>query len=313
VTSKVNRNLERLFLEQTVKAVNDISEPWKTSDTGRPPHEPEVVAVMCVLKIKGQRTYESTEAYGRDNNYLKRLLGVDRLPTQSVIHRGMQRMPPGCIKKLNQRLTVRFRRKGIEGITDASGFRLRTSSSWYDIRIQRKSRRKDHLKLHIIGDFQTGIIHSFSVTGGREGDSPQFRKMILVIGKVLKMAGDSAYMARKNCTLVRDRGGTPYFRLKVNVTAKPKSHPEWKAMVKLYHKDPKAWLKEYHIRSYVEAIFASIKHRFGNFLRSIKPANQEKELSLKVICYNVVRVLYLKCAKELGVPLWVKVKQTKPG
>ena len=84
------------------------------------------------------------------------------------------------------------------------------------------------LKLRVIGDFRARIIHSFSVTCGRRGDSPQLRETILVTQKALKLAGDSAYMARKDRTLVRECGGTSHFRLKVNTTAKPKNHPEWR-------------------------------------------------------------------------------------
>jgi hypothetical protein len=33
---------------------------------------------------------------------------------------------------------------------------------------------------------------------------------------------------------------------------------------------------------------------------------QKKELALKVLCYNAVRVLFIDRAKELGIPLWVR-------
>ena len=305
VTSYVNRNLEGLFLTLLWKVIAGLPEPWESSDTGRPPYDPRAVASACTAKLMLNKTYEGTEGWTKSSQLFTELTGYDRIP-QSVIHRGMEGIDGKYIKQMCKRLTIKFRRKGIEAVVDASGFKLRTSSTWYDIRIERKTRRKDHIKLHITGDFRTGIIHSFTVTNSRKGDSPQLGEMLSVIRRVLKLAGDSAYLSRKNCTLVRKKGGEPFFKLKVNVTAKPKSHPAWKAMIKLYQKDPETWLKEYHVRSYVEAIFASIKHRFGNFLRSIKPANQEKELSLKVICYNIVRVLYLKCAKEMGIPLWVK-------
>lgn len=250
------------------------------------------------------KTYEGTESWTGANKRFAELTGHERIP-QSVIHRGMERLSRKYIRQVLKKLTVQFRRKGIEAVVDSSGMKLRTSSTWYDIRIQRKTRRKDHLKLHIIGDFQTGIIHSFTVTNGHANDSPQLREMLKVIEKVLKCAADKAYCARKNCDAVRERGGKAFFKLKVNVRARAKRSPEWKAMVRFYQKDPEAWLKEYHIRSYVEAMFASIKKRFGNFLRSIKPAMQEKELSLKVICYDLVRVLYLEAARMMDVPLWV--------
>lgn len=284
-----------------------MPDPWKTNDVGRPPKEPKAVTTACMAKIMFCKTYEGTEGWTKQSKLFTELTCLDRIP-QSVMQRGMEKLPKRYVKELCKRLTVQFRRKGVNVVLDASGVKLRTSSLWYDIRIKKKTKKKDFLKLHIAGCFDTGIIHNFTVTKGSAGDSPQLRELLSVFKKVLKAAGDSLYASRKNCTLVKEKGGKPYFKLKVNTTAKPKSHPAWKAMVRLYWKDSEGWLKEYHIRSYVEAIFASIKKRFGNFLRSIKRSNQEKELSLKVICYNVIRVLYLEAAKKLGIPLWVKPK-----
>lgn len=306
ITTYVNRNLEQLFLILLWKIINKLPEPWETSDTGRPPYDTRAVTVACIAKLMLCKTYEGTESWTKANSLFTKLVGDNRIP-QSVIHRGMEKLPQRYIKQVCKQLTVQFRRKGIEAVVDATGFKLRTSSAWYDIRIKRKTRKKDFLKLHIAGCFGTGLIHSFTVTTGRRHDSPQLKELLKVIQEVLKLAGDSAYLSRKNCTLVKEKGGKPFFKLKCNVTAKPKSHPAWKAMVRFYWEDEDKWLKEYHIRSYVEALFAAIKKRFGNFLRSIRTDMQEKELSLKVICHNVIRVLYMKAAKELRVPLWVKV------
>jgi len=308
VTCHVNRSLEELFLTLLWKVLCKLPEPWKTSELGRPPYTTKSVTAACIAKLMLDKTYEGTEAWTKANKLFRELTGYEGIP-QSVIHRGMEKLSKRHIKLVCRRLTIEFRRKGIEAVIDATGLKLRTSSAWYDIRIGRKTKKKDFLKLHIIGCFRTGLIHSFTVTGGRSHDSPQLKVLLSVIQKVLKMAGDSAYLSRPNCTLVKEKGGKPFFMVKCNVTARPKSHPAWKAMVRFYWEDKKQWLREYHIRSYAEAIFAAIKKRFGNFLRSIRRDMQEKELSLKVVCYNIVRVLYLRAAKELGVPLWVKVRR----
>lgn len=301
----MNRNLEELFLRLLWKTINQLPEPWRTKDTGRPPYEPKTVALACMAKVMQGMTYEDTESWTKSSKVFEELTGYSGIP-QSVIHRGMERMPKAYIKQACRRLATLFHRKGINVAFDASGFKQRTSSLWYDIRIKRKSRKKDFTKLHIAGCVDTGIIHSYTITAGKRHDSPQLMELVKEIDKIIKAVGDGAYCARKNCTAIAKKGGKPFFRLKCNVTAKPKSSPAWKAMVKLYFKDQKAWLKEYHVRSFIEAVFSSIKRRFGNFLCSIKKGMQEKELALKVVCYNVVRVLYIKTAKDLGVPLWVK-------
>lgn len=282
--------------------------PWQTNDTGRPSHDPRVVTVMCTIKVMFCHTYDSVESATRNDKKIKDLLGVDRLPGHSVIHRGMKKLTMKYLRQLNKRLTIEFRRKGIEVAVDSTGFRSRNSSLWYDIRIKRKNKKKDWLKLHIVGCVNDGIIHNFTITKGMAGDSPRLKGLLRIFTRLAKLVADSGYLSRKNCDIVEGKGGRVYIKLKSNTTAKAKRSKAWRMMVTLYRKDSKAWLNEYHVRSIVESIFSSIKKRFGGTLRSIKKSTQRKELALKVISYNIKQILYVKMARRLGVGLYIPVK-----
>ena len=52
-------------------------------------------------------------------------------------------------------------------------------------------------------------------------------------------------------------------------------------------------MDEYHIRSMVEAVFSSIKRCFGPDIKSIKGWLKRRELAIKVLAYNIKRVLYI--------------------
>ena len=54
---------------------------------------------------------------------------------------------------------------------DSSGFSLKTSSKWFDIRIKRKSTTRDYIKLHIVIDVDTGIILNFTITDWKGSDT----------------------------------------------------------------------------------------------------------------------------------------------
>jgi hypothetical protein len=71
----------------------------------------------------------------------------------------MKHMPPRYIRKVCRKLAAKAGRKGIEGVIDSSGFRLRTSSSWYDIRRFYNNRRK-WLKGHHVRSFAEAIFPS---------------------------------------------------------------------------------------------------------------------------------------------------------
>lgn len=297
-----------LSLKAIKKAVFKLPMPWQSNDTGRPSYNPRVVVFMCTVKEMFCHTYDSVESETRNDKRIKDLLRVDELPSHSVVHRGMKKLTMKYLRELNKRLTIEFRRKGIAVAADSSGFRSRNSSLWYDIRIKRKNKKKDWLKLHIVGCVDNGIIHNFKVTNGMAGDSPQLKGLLTVFKKLAKLVADSGYLSRKNCDIVEGKGGKVFIKLKCTTTARAKRSRAWRVMVMLYKKNSKVWLDEYHVRSIVESIFSSIKKRFGSTLRSMKKSIQKKELALKVIVYNIKQILYVKTARKLGVGLYIPVK-----
>lgn len=316
ITSSVNRNIDELAIKEIVKAVKDVKPCWENKDKRGNPHHPIVVISCCVLMVMMNRNYDSIESYVKKNKLLKQLLKeyIDHkgMPGHSVIYRGMQKLTQTYIKKLNKRLTTRFKRKGMTIIVDSTGFSLSTSSKYFDIRIGRKNSRKDNAKLHIIVCAKTGIIPEFNITNWRgkgTGDGPQFRKMLKVLKEIELAIGDGAYLSRANCNAVAKKKGQAIFHVRSDATTKPKSSPEWKKMIKFFKENPEAYDAIYHIRSFVEAVISSIKKRFYSFLRSRKKRMQKKELALKIISYNVKQILYNKRAKKLGISLWKKCKR----
>jgi transposase len=315
VTSNVNRNIDELATKEIVRAVKDTGGGWKNKDKRGDPHHPVVVTVFCVLMVMMNRTYDSIEAYVKNSKLLKQLLReyLDHkgMPGHSVVYRGMQKLTRNYIKKLNKRLTIRFRRKGMTIIVDSTGFSLSTSSKYFDIRIGRKNSRKDNAKLHLIVCAKTGIIPEFSITnwkGKGTGDGPQFRKMLKLLKEIELAVGDGAYLSRENCNMVDDKKGQAIFHVRSDATTKAKRSPEWRRMITFFKENPEAYEAIYHIRSFVEAVISSIKKRFYSFLRSRKKRMQKKELALKVVCYNVKQVLYNQRAKKLGISLWEECK-----
>ena len=120
------------------------------------------------------------------------------------------------------------------------------------------------------------------------------------IGNVL---ADSGYLSRENCRLIVGKGGTPYIRPKKNTTGKGIygiSRIYWDPfteMVENYQKDKKEWMKTYHQRSNIEAVFSALKRKLGGYVSSIKRNIQHVEIALKIIIYNLM-ILARKIAEE---------------
>ena len=137
-----------------------------------------------MLMVALRRTYDSVEAYLKQSDHLMWLLHADVLPGHSVIHRGMERLPPEYIRRVLRTAIWRFRRTGMTVAFDASGMSTTNRSVWFDISIGRKSSRRECIKLHIAIDVETGLVHSFTITQWNKGDSPQLRRLMKDLPRV---------------------------------------------------------------------------------------------------------------------------------
>ena len=68
-------------------------------------------------------------------------------------------------------------------------------------------------------------------------------------------------------------------------------------MVEKYQKNPKEWMKIYHKRSNIEAVFSALKRKLGGYVTSIKRNIQHVEIALKIIIYNLM-ILARKIVEE---------------
>lgn len=302
ILNHVNRNFNELFTEQVIEAVKRLPSPWKQNKTGRKAHEPKEVAVGCILKVGFNQTYDGIEAYLKESNTFKNYF--DAIPGHSVIHRGMCKLSIAYIRNVMNQAISFMRRQGMNIAVDSSGFRTGNSSIWYDIRIGRKNTKHDCVKLHICMDVDSGIIHWFTITASKRHDSPEFDTLLKHLPKLGDVYGDKGYSSRKNCQIVADKQGTPYLLFRDNATNKAKGKPAWIISIRAFKKNTQEWLDTYHVRSIVESVFSSMKRRWGSFLLSRRKWMQKKELSLKVLSYNIKQVLLIAYAKESKIALW---------
>ncbi len=309
VVQQVNREIDSLMMDGLARAIKKLDKPWEKKKLGRKPHPAKVVTFCNVLRVMTNRTYAETESYVRlISDKIRNLFHVDRVPTKSVIHRGMDKLNMVYLRKLIRLIVKKFRKRNMNIAVDSTGFSTSNSSKWFDIRIKSKSSKKEYLKLHVAIDVQTGIIHQFSITDGKAHDSPVFKRLLKYLPQVEKVMGDAAYSSRKNCQLVHDKNGKPFLSFNDNATGRAKGFPAWKASFSSYSENEEEWLDEYHDRELVEAVFNSIKQRWNDYITSRKGWFKWRELALKVLVYNTKQMLYCRRAKELSVSLWIPAK-----
>ena len=146
------------------------------------------------------------------------------------------------------------------------------------------------------------------MTPSKKHDSPEFKKLIKHLPELGAVLGDKGYSSRNNCQLAADKNGIPFLHFKDNATSKARGKPAWIISIRAFKNNTEEWLSVYHLRSIIESVFSSIKKRWGSYLLSRKKWMQKKELSLKVLSYNVKQVLLVQRAMKCRIPLWKTIE-----
>lgn len=308
VVTRVDRDLARLTAKEAKKFAKRLPPPWKKNERGKPQvHDSRTVFVLCLLMTSLNLTYDGMIGEMR-KGYLKEILEVKSLPSRSTLNRGMLRLNQKYIRKFNKLLVRKFVNKGMVVAVDATGIRLKTSSSWYDIRIGRRNRRRDNAKLHIAVNIHRNVIVEYKITSWRRSDMRQLEFLLRNIDELLRVLGDAGYLSRKNCDIVAAKNGKPFFAIKGNTTPKACGSKTWKRMVRLAQRQKELYDAIYHMRSLVECIFSAIKRRYGNFVRATKRKARDTTIALRILSFNIKQRLYDEYARRLKLPFWVHTR-----
>ncbi len=173
---------------------------------------------------------------------------------------------------------------------DATGFSTSKFERWFDIRMQRDSKKRVWRKCHAICGVLTNVVTSIEITEGNVNDTTQFGKLVKRTANNFAMrevSADKGYLSRDNMSLVSEFGGTPYIPFKSNTTAKSRGSTVWARMYRQFQQNNEEFMRHYHKRSNIESTFSMIKARFGNNIRSKKEESQDNEILLKVLCHNL--------------------------
>ncbi len=305
VVTRIDRDLARLTAKEAKKFAKRLPPPWEKKGRGKPQtHDSRTIFVLCLLMTSLNLTYDGMVGEMR-KGYLKEILEVKSLPSRSTLNRGMLRLNQKYIRKFNKLLVRKFVNRGMVVAVDATGIRLKTSSSWYDIRIGRRNRRRDNTKLHIAVNIHRNVVVEYKITSWKSSDMRQLEFLLKDIDELLRVLGDAGYLSRKNCDIVAEKNGLPFFAIKSNTTTKAGGSKAWKRMVRLAQRRKELYDAIYHMRSLVECIFSAIKRRYGNYVRAVKRKARDITIALRILSFNIKQRLYDEYARRLKLPFWV--------
>lgn len=155
----------------------------------------------------------------------------------------------------------------------------------------------EYVKLHAAIEIEHRSIVSFHFTRTNVHEVTQLESLLEPLWDIGDVYADSGYLSVDNCWTIVMKGGTPFIHPKKNTSGKNRRENPFTEMIQRYKQNKAEWLKKYHQRSVIEAVFSSLKRRLGGFVTSIKRGIQFIEIALKIIVYNLM-ILAKKIVEE---------------
>lgn len=313
---QVESQVNRILLKQAMKLLLSIVLllPTKTiSNRGIKPYDYRSIIALCILRILLRKTYTDYEVEMRTDLRICRAFGMKILPGKSTIQRGMELLSINLLRQINLLLLKDIAKNKLNILIDSSGIRIFARSIWFCIRIKKKISKKDCDKVHIAVCADLLLVLNWRITNGKKHDSPFFVILLKPFKWLGNVMADKGYLSRKNFQFVYDRNGQAFIPFKEGKkkgsTASPKSHPAWKLAFSFWKVLNGLYMSIYHQRSRIESVFSALKKRYGDKLNCKSAKMRRKEMSLRLIAYNIRILICTKHAKKNNMPLWVRVEK----
>ena len=312
VESQVNRTLLNQAMNLLLLIV--LLLPIKTSNKrGLKPYDYREIIALCILRILLRKTYTDYEIEMRTDLRICLAFGMKILPGKSTIQRGMELLSINLLKQINLLLLKDIVKTKLNILIDSSGIRIFARSIWFCIRIKKEISKRECDKVHLAVCADLLLILNWKITNGRRHDCPFFVVLLKPFKWLGNVIADKGYLSRVNFQFVYDRKGQAYIPFKKGKkkgsTDSPKSHPAWKFAFHFWKTLNGIYMCIYHQRSRIEAVFSAIKKRYGDKLNCKNARMRRKEMSLRLIAYNIRILICTRHAKKNNLPLWVRVER----
>lgn len=284
---------KRLFYELLYELCQLIPEP--VYENGRPPIPVKDLIFMTALKIYSN--YSSRKIHhdlkiAEASGYIKKAPHFNRLSDFLNC--------PATYELLQKLLTITaMPLKNLEDdfSMDSSGFGSYQYERWQRVRFQKNKYGKiatrgwrNYLKGHICIGTRTHIICSCEVTYGNFSDVKQAPSLLHALDANFApkfITGDKAYSTYRIHQIIQSMDALPFIVFQKSANPGKKSPEIWKRMYRYFKNNQEQFMKYYHRRSNVETVFAMIKMRLGEFLKSKNYEAQRNELLMKFIVHNI--------------------------
>lgn len=313
---QIESQINRILLKQAMKLLLLIVLllPIKPiNNRGIKPYDYRDIIALCILRILLRKTYADYEIEMRTDPRICRAFGMKILPGKSTIQRGMELLSINLLQQINLLLLKDIVKSKLNILIDSSGIRIFARSIWFCLRIKKEISKRDCDKVHLAVCADLLLVLNWRITNGKRNDSPFFVILLEPFKWLGNVMADKGYLSRKNFQFVFDRRGQAFIPFKKGKkkgsTDSPKSHPAWKFAFHFWKTLNGIYMSIYHQRSRIEAVFSAIKKRYGDKLNCKNARMRRKEMSLRLIAYNIRILICAQYAEKNNLPLYIRVEK----
>lgn len=222
------------------------------------------------------RTLEFIE----EDEYLRTLLGLKDVPHESTLSRFKKRVPTVWLCILFARINDFVGGSAGRYAVDATGIRISKRSFYYTLRIGKKMKIRECLKLHAVLDVDTRIIVSAIVTNFRTHDATMMIPLLEKIENVREVYADKGYDSIQNIEYVIGKGGHPFIAVRKNAR-------RGRRIRILKEMESPTWKKKHGKRNRIECAFHSLKTVYGDHVFAHSLKSGIKQTLFKILAYNL--------------------------
>ena len=247
---------------------------------------------LLIYKERLNLSYRRFVEIASENN-LQRMLCIKRIPHFTTLQKFMQRIPKRIFEKMVKACHKLLNLKDVTASIDGTGFSNTNPSHYYVKRSAEQEREikvKNYTKTLFLADNKSKLILNVKTFSDNTSETTQFKQMVSEIHKILRsVLADMGYDSLSNREHCWKHGIEVHIPLR-----KWKSQQDRQGMQHYSAKRRRALAKfnkqEYNYRALIESVNSAIKRTLGSYINSRKAANQQKQVTVKAIAYNIEQV-----------------------